>query len=284
MMFAKIGSKEILKSDDYIFEPKLDGYRALCTKINNTIIITSRNNFDITSNYTELDFNLKKNCVIDGELIIYDAQGNPSFSLMQKRSGNASFVVFDILEVDGVSVKKLSLFERKKLLNDVVVETKNVKIVPMSDDGKKLWNVIKSRHLEGVIAKKKNSTYVDSRSSNWLKIKNELTIDCVVVGYVSKVREIASLALALFDETKLIYIGQVGTGFNEYLLKELIQRLVVVKNNNVSLPKNVVPVFPELVCEIKYLMFTDDKKLRAPVFLKIREDKEIHECTFNQIQ
>jgi bifunctional non-homologous end joining protein LigD len=132
------------------------------------------------------------------------------------------------------------------------------------------------------MAKKKESVYVTGRSRAWLKIKLEKTVDCVIVGYATKTREIASLALGLYDGATLTYIGQVGTGFSESLLDTLSKELVRA-SNDVALPTNVHPVVPDKVCEVKYLEYTKDGRLRAPVFLRIRDDKSTRECTIDQV-
>jgi bifunctional non-homologous end joining protein LigD len=287
MMLAATGTHEILRSKEYIFEPKLDGYRALCQKKAGTLRFISQNNRDITLEFPELSFGdlIKANCTLDGEIVIYDEKGNPSFALMQQRKHHgpsATYVAFDILELEGRDLRRLPLSERKHLLAGVIEEGQNLQTMPSTDTGEELWNVVVARGLEGVMAKKKESVYVTGRSRAWLKIKLEKTVDCVIVGYVTKTREIASLALALCDRGALTYIGQVGTGFTESLLDTLRKELIRA-SNDVSLPKNMHPVAPNKVCEVKYLEYTKDHRLRAPVFLRMRDDKSATECTIDQV-
>ncbi len=288
MMLAATGTKEILKSTEYIFEPKLDGYRALCEKKAGTLRFTSRNNRDITHEFPELAFGdlIKADCVLDGEIVIYDEKGNPSFSLLQRRKHHRrppTYVAFDILELEGRNRKTLPLSARKPLLAGVVEEGKNLQTMPSTADGEQLWDVVKARHLEGVMAKKKQSVYVTGRSHAWLKIKDEKTVDCVIVGYVTKTRTIASLALGLYDTGGLTYVGQVGTGFSELLLGELAKELVRTRSD-VAVPKSVQLVVPDKVCEVRYLQYTKDNRLRAPVFVRMRDDKPADECTLDQVQ
>jgi bifunctional non-homologous end joining protein LigD len=286
MMLAATGTREILRSNAYLFEPKLDGYRALCQKRGATLRFLSRNNRDITAEFPELAFGdlINSDCMLDGEIVIYDAEGNPSFALMQqrKRFRPPTYVAFDILELDGRDLRSLPLLERKKLLTGVITEGANLQTMPSTENGEELWNVITARGLEGVMAKKKDSTYVTGRSRAWLKIKLEKTVDCVIVGYATKTREIASLALGLYNGGSLIYIGQVGTGFSESLLERLSKELVRA-SNDVALPTNVHPVVPDKVCEVKYLEYTKDGRLRAPVFLRMRSDKLPRECMIDQV-
>jgi bifunctional non-homologous end joining protein LigD len=287
MMLAATGTREILQSKAYLFEPKLDGYRALCQKKGGVLRFISRNNRDITLEFPELSFGdlIKADCTLDGEIVIYDEKGNPSFALMQQRKhvrAPATYVAFDILELDGRDLRRLPLSERKKLLSGTIKEGKNLQTMPSTENGEELWNVITARGLEGVMAKKKESVYVTGRSRAWLKIKLEKTADCVIVGYATKTREIASLALGLYDGVTLTYIGQVGTGLSESLLDKLSKELVRA-SNDVTLPTNVHPVVPDKVCEVKYLDYTKDGRLRAPVFLRIRDDKSTRECTIDQV-
>lgn len=247
----------------------------------------SRNNRDITLEFPGLSFgdHINADCTLDGEIVIYDEKGNPSFALMQQRKHHRpppTYVAFDILELEGRDLRRLPLSERKRLLAEVVEEGGNLQLMPSTENGAALWNVVTTRGLEGVMAKKKESVYVTGRSRAWLKIKLEKTVDSVIVGYATKTREIASLALGLYDGATLTYIGQVGTGFSESLLEKLSKDLVRA-SNDVALPTNVRPVVPDKVCEVKYLEYTKDGRLRAPVFLRIRDDKSPSECTIDQV-
>ena len=287
MMLAATGTCTALRSKAYIFEPKLDGYRALCEKKEGTLRFLSRNNRDITLEFPELSFGdrIKADCTLDGEIVIYDEKGNPSFALMQQRKHlrhPPTYVAFDILELGGRDLRRLPLSERKQLLAETIDEGGNLQLMPSTENGEALWNVVKARGLEGVMAKKKESVYVTGRSRAWLKIKLEKTADCVIVGYATKTREIASLALGLYGGATLTYIGQVGTGFRESLLDKLSKELVRARND-VALPTNLRPVVPDKVCEVKYLEYTKDGRLRAPVFLRIRDDKSPRECTMDQV-
>ena len=288
MMLAASGTKEILKSTEYIFEPKLDGYRALCEKKAGTLRFTSRNNRDITHKFPELAFGdqITADCVLDGEIVIYDEQGNPSFSLLQQRKHHdrpPTYVAFDILELEGRDLKTLPLSTRKRTLAGIIEEGRNLQTMPGTPDGERLWDLVTARHLEGVMAKKKESVYVTGRSHAWLKIKDEKTVDCVIVGYASKTRMISSLALGLYETGTVMYVGQVGTGFSESLLGKLATELVRAPNN-VVLPKDVQPVIPDKVCEVRYLQYTKDHRLRGPVFVRMRDDKPAEECTIDQVQ
>lgn len=286
MMLAKLGNRDILSSQDYIFEPKLDGYRAILSAKDKKIHIMSRGGHDITSDYPEFKFEIEDDCVLDGEIVVYDSKGNPSFSMMQRRSQAATYIAFDILQYKDKDLKKLSLQQRKKILDSLKVKGDRFQKIIFTSDGRALWDVMVQRNLEGVMAKKKDGRYTDGRSSDWIKIKNVLTLDCVIVGYISKVRKIASLALALYEGKELVYIGQVGTGFDARTLVDLEARLRRAHEHTVvrGIPRNVIVIVPDNVCEVRYIEFTRDMRLRAPVYVGLRADKTPLECTMDQLR
>lgn len=289
LMLTKVGSFDLLSNKEYIFEPKLDGVRALCF-VGRALEFVSRNNLDLTDTYPELTIrkNIKATAaVLDGEIIAYDKKGYPNFELLQQ-GYQATYVVFDILELNGKSLIALPLLQRKKILQKVVQESDRIEIIPFTNDGKKLWNEIKKRRLEGVMAKRKDSVYhPGKRTKDWLKIKLLNTIDCIIVGYLPKKRVIGSLAIAVYDRGKLRYIGNVGTGYTEQRIKELYAALHPLRTDGTAVfniddaPKDLVWVKPKLVCEVEYLMLSRYKILRAPSFLRLRDDKKPKQCTLS---
>ena len=303
VMLAKIGEKEDLSKKNMIFEPKVDGTRAICFKDGKLKFINRRNR-DISFRYPEFDFigNIKaKTCVLDGEIIVYDKKGVPSFNLLQKRDQlgikfmielrseqyPATYVVFDILRLDGKDLKNLTLIERKKILDKVVKDGNHIQKIFYTSDGKSLWKKITKLKLEGVMAKEKKSKYHEaSRIASWLKIKYLKTIDCIIVGYTSKKRVISALAVGVYLKGKLIYIGRVGIGFTEKFLKELhkdLKKLEVKKAPVIYNGKEDIQwIKPQIVCEVRYLEFSKDNIMRAPAFLRLREDKTAKECKFEE--
>jgi bifunctional non-homologous end joining protein LigD len=287
-MLAVLGNESFLSKKGYLFEPKLDGYRALCYK-NNGLRFVTRNGKDVTKDYPELNFLTKinaKSAVIDGEIVVYDDEGRPNFQWLQNKSlekHRASFVAFDILMKNGQDLTHKTLAERKVILESTLDESSFVQISFFTKGGKKLWNEMKKRKIEGVIAKAEDSTYKQKRSSDWVKIKFSNTIDCVILGYTTKKRGISSLLLGLYNDSSLKFAGKVGTGFDEVTLGNLESRFDKIKSEKPAVSgvkeKNVVWLKPKIVCEIKYSEMTRDKKFRAPVFLGLREDKDPEECT-----
>lgn len=282
-MLAKIGDEKDLEKPGYIYEPKLDGIRALLHFGKNPIF-ESRNGKDLTTRFSSISLPSIKasRCVIDGEIVAYDRKGNPDFNLLQN-DGQAVFVAFDILEKDGVDLRKKPLMERKKILRTTLPENATVQLIFYTEKGRKLWSAMKKRGTEGVIAKKKDSVYQEGkRSDSWVKVKFLKTVDAIIIGFTEAKRRISSLALGLYDDDSITFIGKVGTGFDEQFIERFFPRLEKIKTGKKSgvLPKEIVPVKPRFVAEVEYLEFTPDKKLRAAVFKRLRDDKEISECRF----
>lgn len=287
-MLAAMGTEDLLDRKDYLFEAKLDGIRALCFKRKRLKFI-SRNGINITGKYPEFMFfdDLDaEECIIDGEIVVYDEKGYPSFDLwMEKDKGNAdaaaTYVAFDILYLNGKSLLNEPLYLRKKILDKVVREGNNLQTSFYTKKGRKLWNMVRQKQLEGVIAKKNDSSYeLNVRSDSWRKIKITKDIECVIIGYTAEKRQLTSLALAFYDNGKLRFAGKVGTGFDEREMDDLRRQLdgIAIKSSSVETEKGVIPVEPILVAQINYLQITKNNKLRAPIFVRLREDKDAHDC------
>jgi len=298
---------------NWLFEIKWDGYRAVSFIENDNVRLVSRNQNDLTGRYPELQalpkFLNAESAILDGEVVVLDEHGRPSFSLMQQRTGIRShgrqaaprsdlpifYYAFDILYLDGYDLRRVNLDDRKRVLRQVL---RDGEIVRYSDhyagQGLALFNAAKEKGLEGIIAKKRNTYYEERRTREWLKIKITQTVDCVIGGYTDPEgarQYFGSLVLGLYDKKKqLIHVGNAGTGFNQATLKEI---LIVLKE--IETPKNpftgpVEPkqahwVKPLRVAEVKFSEWTHETdegglKLRAPVFIGLREDKNPEGCTF----
>lgn len=302
-MLAMNGTQEDLTRKDLIFEPKLDGYRVI-VYVDTEVRLVSRNDIDMTDKFPEMegirDAIKAKSCVLDGELICYDKDGNPRFDLIQGRSqlgssmiinikahdNPATIVVFDVLEYNGTSLVDTSLLERKKVLDKIIGKSDRIVTVPYTTDGKKMWKEIVKRDAEGVMAKELESHYYPGKRKDvWIKIKQYETADCVVIGYTQERRLISSLALGVYNKKgELVYVGNVGTGFTEAVQKELYKKLYPL-HENIAIEGNtklsgIKWVKPVVVVEVKYLEFTKDKKLRHVSFLRIRTDKKAEDCIF----
>jgi DNA ligase D-like protein (predicted ligase)/DNA ligase D-like protein (predicted 3'-phosphoesterase) len=295
-------------SEDWIFEVKWDGIRAI-SYVDGDLSIRSRNDKELKYNFPELE-ELKKlteNAVIDGEIVVIKA-GKADFQALAERSKTASsgnimylsqespanYVVFDILEKDGKPLLQLPLTERKRFLKESVREGSYVVLSAFVEtDGEAYYKAALAKGMEGIMAKKKDSQYEPgARSANWLKIKPILTCDCVIFGYTvgkgARKPTFGALILGLFGETKPVYVGKVGTGFNHEGLESMLEMFgpLQVKRetlDGVDAPEEIVWLRPETVCEVAYQNVTKEGRLRMPRFLGLRKDKLPSECTLDQI-
>lgn len=292
-MLCKKGEKDLLSSKDYLFQPKLDGTRAIYEDGK----LINRRGYNIAERYPELqEMDIKNESIIDGEIIIYNKQGLPDFSLLQSREQTtssfkiehlsskypATYVVFDCLQYEGKNVTKKQIEKRLELLQKSVVEKKDklLQLIFTTENGKALWEKIQEMGIEGVIAKKKGSKYIPGkRSSLWLKIKNLKTIDCVILGYTQgegkRANTFGALIIGAYLDEKLKSLGKVGTGWTD---DELIRLRKKMDNLEIERKEDKVLIEPELVCEVEYLEMTEDYHLRAPSFQRLRYDKAPEEC------
>jgi bifunctional non-homologous end joining protein LigD len=301
----------------WLFEIKWDGYRAVAFIENGKVRLVSRNQNELTPRYQELknmsELVKAKTAILDGEVVALDSEGRASFSLMQQRTGfrpggrrvaakadvPVLYYAFDLLYLDGYDWRRMPLEERKNKLTSIL---KPGDVLRFSDhyeaQGKALFEIAGERKLEGILAKKRNSYYEERRSREWLKIKIRQRMECVVGGFTEPEGSRAyfgSLVLGLYDKQgRLIHVGQVGSGFDQKLLAQIwsvLKKIETKKNpfyGEVEALREVGWVKPELVAEVEYAEWTEGAntgsgpKLRAPVFLGLREDKDPKECTLDQ--
>ena len=307
-MLAKEGPKPF-SDKDWIFEVKWDGFRAIAY-VKEPLSLKSRNGRELIQNFPEIiELNLlAKDVVVDGEILILRG-GKVDFEAMQERSqlansfeidrkmraSPATYVVFDILEKEGKSLVGLPLMERKKILRESVKDGDHVVVSDFVEgQGEAYFRVVSEKGLEGVVAKRKTSLYEQGlRSGSWLKIKNLKSCDCVIFGYTrgegARSSTFGSLVLGVYDAVKKpVYIGNVGTGFDQMLLDSLLEKLK--KTIVAEAPFDCDPyrgrvtwVEPKLVCEVVYMAVTPDLSLRHPRFKGLRDDKTPADCTIDQI-
>jgi bifunctional non-homologous end joining protein LigD len=289
--------------DDWTYEIKWDGYRALGYVRNGEAKLLSRRDNDLTQRFLPIAKALEKatrspTCVVDGEVCALDDHGRPSFSAMQqgKASTPLIYAVFDVLEIDGAPVVDLPLEERRERLQQLLnTQTKGAQAVQVSatfDDGEALLAAAEQQGLEGVMAKKLGSKYCEGRRTrDWLKIKTHGEEEFVVVGYTKgegrRASSFGSLVVATNDGGGLRWVGNVGTGFNERTIRELLAAMEPLRvdesplNTVPKMPRvrkgDVVWVRPALVAQVKFIEWTHDGHLRAPVYLGLRDDKVAEE-------
>lgn len=302
---------------EWLFEIKWDGYRAVAFIEDGKFRLVSRNQNELTQRYPELKDLPKsvkaKTAILDGEVVALDEGGRASFSLMQQRTGfrphgrrgaaNADvpvlYYAFDLLYLDGYDLRKLPLEERKNKLASILITGDHLRYSDHYEkQGKALFEMASAKGLEGILAKKRDSIYQERRSTEWLKIKITHRLECVIGGYTEPEGSRAhfgSIVLGLYDKQgRLIHVGQAGSGFDQKSLDEvwkLLKKRETTKNpfyGEVEALRKVYWVKPELIAEIEYAEWTDGTssgtrpKLRAPVFLGLRDDKAPKECLLDR--
>lgn len=297
-------AEEPPKGDRWMYEVKWDGVRGLCFIDDGKLGIYTRNNIRCELQYPELQvlphYINAKRAVIDGEIVALDARGISKFELIQPRihvkdasaiakMANKSPVhlfAFDLLYLDGFDLRQSPLAARKAALAEIVQPFALLKISDhLTGDVRQLLEAARQNGLEGLIAKASDSVYESRRSRNWLKLKVTMQQEFVIGGFTPGERDtFGSLTLGIHENGKLIYVGNVGTGFTEKMLRELLanmQSRVVKKmpfEPDRMIPKGTVWIKPELVAQIKFAEWTSDRKLRAPVYLGLRDDKGAEEA------
>ncbi|PWU21706.1 MAG: hypothetical protein C5B50_01115 [Verrucomicrobia bacterium] len=305
---------------DYFFEVKWDGIRALIALDEGEVRIHGRNGLDMTAQFPELllpDRSLRATgALFDGEIVCLEADGKPNFGnvihRMQQRgetaigrakiSHPAACYVFDCLYLDGRAVVNEPLVRRREWIADAIKEGSAFRVSQTIEDGQALLDAVKQMGLEGIMAKRRNSTYLPGkRSDTWLKIKTRQSMECLIIGYTEgkgdRAGTFGALHLAQRREGELKYVGKVGSGFDEHLLKALwAEILALTKAESGTAPPRAasaeilaltkikrtaikpadksrsVWVEPRLACEVRYASLTPDGLMREPVFVRLRPD------------
>lgn len=286
----------------WLYEIKWDGVRAMALIENGQVRVTGRKGNDISRQYPEME-RLRvraRSAIVDGEICVLDEQGRPSFERIQPRimaSGSSSiqqmtrtrpavFFAFDLLYLDGRDLRGLPLESRKKLLASVLTPSEGVKLSEyFPDHGAELLQLVRQQGLEGIMAKRAASFYEPARSRDWLKIKAISEQEFVLAGFTKGERDyFGALLLGVWDNGKLHFAGSVGTGFDRRLMHRLHTMLSErVADTSpfaepVKLPQPITWTRPELVATVKFLEWTAEGRLRAPVFVGLRDDIAPSEC------
>jgi len=297
----------------WVFEPKLDGIRAICYVQPNKVTILSRNGNDLSSQYPALCKDLAQlglELVLDGEIIALDETGRPSFQMLQQRMNltkaqdirraeeavPATYYVFDILHCNGRALDRLPFKDRRAILKTRIPGHTAVKLIQQFDeDGEAAYAVCTGMGLEGVVGKRIDSIYEQGRrSQSWLKLKSSLSDDFIVGGYTegtgSRKASFGSLILGQYNEKgELDYVGGVGTGFDSSMIDEmlaLMKPLVTAKCPFKRRPQdktNPTWIKPQIVVEVKFAQRTKDKILRWPVFLRVRDELAASDAVEKQV-
>ncbi len=308
-MLAQIGKEPLPRGDDWLYEIKWDGVRAICYVKDGRLRLISRNGHAMERQYPELSILPHrieaKEAILDGEIAALDERGLPSFERLQRRitvSGESAIAtlsrsvpvvifLFDLLYLDGRDLRGEPLIERKQLLKNILQVNDIIRYSEhFPGSGAELLEAAKAQGLEGVVAKRASSVYESRRTSDWLKFKLATTGEFILCGMIRGEREpFGALSLGIYDHGKLRWAGNVGTGFDRRKMDAIygiLQPLVTDKcplEPERDLPKKGgVWTRPETVCEIRFSNWTGDGRLRAPVWVGLRPDVDPQECTRDQ--
>ena len=299
---------EPFSNPEWIFETKWDGFRAVCFIEKNHARFVSRNQLDMTHQYPELSPVGKqvkaKEAILDGEIVALDRDGRPRFQLLQPRVGRKNktdvealvgqaqivYYAFDLLYVDGYDLTLCQVVERKAALERILRPASFIKLSEhIAGEGEAFFEQIEKFHLEGMMAKRAASPYVQRRSTDWLKVKTIQRSEVVIAGYTEPRgarSHFGALVVGLYRGDELHYVAHTGGGFNQQTLGKIYKLMQPLKTNQcpfVSKPKTNEPVQwikPKLVAEVKFSEWTADRHLRHPVFVGLREDKKPKDCKF----
>jgi bifunctional non-homologous end joining protein LigD len=276
---------------DWIFERKLDGVRCLAHRYDGgSIRLVSRTDRAMNGDYPELVRALEteqcQDFVVDGEVVAFDHRGVTSFSRLQRRGRERValfYYLFDVLRLDGDDVRELPLRERKARLRGALHFGRPVRLTPHRNErGEEMFAEACRKGLEGVIAKRADSPYRATRSSDWRKLKCHAEQELVIGGYTEPQgsrTDFGALLVGYWEHGRLSYAGKVGTGFDHPTLSELGQRLRELERDDPPfadvhpIPRGTHWVEPELVGQFAFTEWTRDGRLRHPRFLGLRDDK-----------
>lgn len=297
-MLCKVADKPF-DDAEWAFEIKWDGYRAIADLSKDNIRLYSRNGIDFSKKFKKVTNSLKlqeHQMVLDGEIVAYDDKGKPNFQWLQQIEDTPNLVlayqVFDLLWLNGHSTQNLSYLQRKELLKDALVENEIIKFSDhILEKGREFFQAANDMGLEGIIAKKADSIYRENvRSSEWLKIKIHKSDEAIICGFTEPKgsrKKFGALILGKYLNDELVFCGHTGSGFNDKSLVEIyekLQPLITAKSAFKVTPKTNAKatwVKPELIAEIKFTELTKDHIYRHPVFLRLRDDIEPNDVSFN---
>jgi bifunctional non-homologous end joining protein LigD len=291
-------SDSLPHGEGWVYEPKWDGFRAIATLDGGDAKLTSRNGNDLTGRFPTVARAVARavrtaGAVLDGEICALDDQGRSRFSLLQAGGGTLAFVVFDVLEVEGEPLLELPLAKRRSRLERLIDrKAGGVVVSPQFEDGDALLRAAVDQGLEGVVAKRQDSAYLPGRrGTDWRKVKVRGRQELVIAGYTKgqgrRSQGFGALVVGVHEAGGLRWAGNVGTGYTDAEIARLMSILKPLERPDspfVETPKmprvrksDVVWVEPKLVAEVEFVEWTREGRLRAPVYLGLREDKSADE-------
>lgn len=295
VQLAKLASA-VPEGDNWLYELKYDGYRILAFIEGNSVRLMTRNNNDYTARFhgvtsSLLDWAAGRAMVLDGEMAVTDASGKTDFQALQNyikspKAHTLTYIVFDLLALDGVDLRGQPLVQRKEALEALMTDAPESLHYSrhVRGKGKESFQTACQWGMEGIVGKKADSVYSGTRNGDWIKLKCEKRQEFVIGGYTlsdKKTSGVSSLLLGVYDGSELIYTGRAGTGFSESAMKDLETKFQPLKRpeapfRNAPKPKTnevITWLEPELVAEIKFAEWTEDNLLRQASFIGLRTDK-----------
>jgi bifunctional non-homologous end joining protein LigD len=292
------------RGDEWLFEIKWDGVRAICFVDRESVRLVSRTGHSCEKQYPELSvishYIAADQAILDGEIAALDEKGVARFELIQPRIAQSDpnsvahlarsrpvvYFAFDLLYLNGYDLRQVALIERKRLLEAILTPAAALRLSEyFPGAGDAMLEAARETGVEGIVAKRDDSRYESRRSSDWLKMKIVERQEFIICGFTAGERDhFGALVLGLYDQGKLVWVGNVGTGFDQKALAFLRQELDPLRTPVTPFPdapkvgRDVTWVKPELVAEVKFSNWTGDAKLRAPVYLGLRPDVDPADC------
>jgi bifunctional non-homologous end joining protein LigD len=285
--------KSAVNKPGWDYEEKYDGFRLLAYKEGNMVSLLSRNGIDRTQTYRTIAADIAKlpdrTLLLDGEVVAFDKHHVSRFQLLQEGKIPPVYAVFDCLYRNGRDLRAQPLSLRREAMEQAIRGSQLLFPSHLMDpNGLVAFKEAKARGYEGIVAKDESSPYIEGRTRKWMKFKVHQEDEFIIAGYTAPEGSRAyfgALLLAAYHHGKLYYVGKVGTGFDRDKLVSLYEKfrpLVRERPALVNPPreKGVTYLAPQLVAQIAYEEMTADHKLRQPVFLGLRDDKNAKEVTF----
>ena len=279
----------------WVYEEKYDGARILAYKEGADVRLLSRNAKDYTARFADIAAAIAgmsaRTLLFDGEVIALDRHGVSRFQLLQRGASKPIYAVFDCLYKDGRDLRSDPLSTRRVVLESLLGRTGLLFVARrLAENGLEAYRIAKRRGYEGVVAKDSSAPYIEGRSTKWLKVKVREEEEFVIAGYTAPSgsrKYFGALLLGGYRGRELHYVGKVGTGFSQPILAALFKKFQSLAHSKPSLvdpprEKHITYVAPRLVAQIAFQEWTGDGKLRQPVFLGLRDDKDPRECVLRE--
>lgn len=295
---------EAFSRPEWLFELKWDGVRALAWVREAKLVLRSRTGRDISAQFPELALLPQQlvagSAILDGEIVVLDARGRGDFESLQERLGVSrpgaavlrrwpvTYYVFDLLYLDGYDLRKVRLEERKRLLRQALVPQNPIRYCDhQAEKGRELFALARQAGMEGIIGKQARSPYVSGRSPQWRKFKVTQELDAVIGGYTAPRGgrlHFGALLVGLYAGRELVHIGGVGSGFTPKEQERIAARLRRLERKRCPFsqppetPEPAVWVEPHLVARVRFASWTQERRLRQPVFVGLRRDAQPEDC------